>query len=57
LPLRIHPMNLENRLGDIETNRRDRLHIWSFQLQPCSVSQAILKSEVTVTYAGLRSSL
>ena len=21
---RIHPMNLENRLGDIETNRRDR---------------------------------
>jgi hypothetical protein len=23
---RVYPMNLENRFGDIETNRRDRLH-------------------------------
>ena len=28
LAVSIHTMNLENRLGDVETNRRDRLHAW-----------------------------
>src|SRR5262245_34457271 len=36
LAVRIHPMNLKNRLGDVQTNRRDRLHLgssesWSLQ--------------------------
>ena len=39
LAVRIHPMNLKNQLGDVETNRSDHCHVgssesWLPQLQP-----------------------
>jgi hypothetical protein len=32
IPCRINSVNLKNRLGDIETNCRDRLHGWLLRI-------------------------
>jgi hypothetical protein len=32
LTFRINAVDLENRLGDIETDCRNRLHVWLFQI-------------------------
>src|SRR5262245_47628324 len=38
----IHSMNLENRLGDIETNRRDHLHGWLLRIVATSTATTSL---------------
>src|SRR5262249_602325 len=40
--VRIHAMNLENRLGDIETNRRDHLHGWLLRIVATSTATTSL---------------
>ena len=35
-------MNLENRFGDVETNRRDRLHIWLLRIVVTSTATTSL---------------
>ena len=42
IALRVHPMNLEDRLGDIETDRCDRLHAWLLRIVVTSTATTSL---------------
>jgi len=46
--VRVHPVNLENQLGDIETDRRDRLRLWLLRIVVTFNSNHILGTHVPV---------